>query len=173
MSGGVEEIQDVEETEEPENSVESDEDEPPVAKTGEANSASLLGSVQEIPAVTGSPSSLKSNEDAPPAKVSDGQERLIAEEVQNHKANRDLRNKYAGKAYDLACGGLVFWGVATSTNGIVFGITGRQMLSDKVVIAITTGATINVLAAFLGVIRGLFPSPGKDKEEKKSGKDKD
>ncbi len=38
-------------------------------------------------------------------------------------------------------------------------LTGKQMLSDNILIAITTGATINVLAAFLGVIRGLFPSP--------------
>lgn len=34
------------------------------------------------------------------------------------------------------------------------------MWSDQVLIAVTTGVTVSVLAAFLGVIRGLFP--GKD-----------
>ena len=37
---------------------------------------------------------------------------------------------------------------------------GIEMWSDQVLIAVTTGVTVSVLAAFLGVIRGLFP--GKD-----------
>jgi len=35
---------------------------------------------------------------------------------------------------------------------------GKQVISDTALIAITTGVTVNVLAAFLGVIRGLFPT---------------
>ncbi|MGT5125632.1 hypothetical protein ACRWGX_10645, partial [Escherichia coli] len=42
---------------------------------------------------------------------------------------------------------------------------GIQIFSDKVLIAITTAVTLNVFAAFLGVIRGLFPS-GKSSGEK-------
>jgi hypothetical protein len=32
------------------------------------------------------------------------------------------------------------------------------MYSDRVVIAVTTGVTVSVLAAFLGVSRGIFPA---------------
>lgn len=41
------------------------------------------------------------------------------------------------------------------------------MISDNALIAITTGVTVNVLAAFLGVIRGLFPpsESGKKKSD--------
>ena len=41
---------------------------------------------------------------------------------------------------------------------IIGNVIGVQTLSDKVVIAITTATTLNLFAAFLGVIRGLFPS---------------
>lgn len=156
---------------------EPDEDAPPAVT--EFRPPPPVQTREPLPSVVNPPAipANSPNEDAPPASTEprkeDNNVLLIEQEVENHKANRELRNKYAGKAYDLACGGLVFWGIAISTNGIVFGLTGRHMLSDKVLIAITTGATINVLAAFLGVIRGLFPSPGKDKEEKKAGKDKD
>lgn len=135
------------------------------ARSLEPDEQKAFSAVELIPFVEGSPPPLKSNEDAPPSKVIDGQERLIAERVQDHQANRALRNKYAGKAYDLACRGLVFWGLAISATGVAYGVTGRQMLSDSVLIAITAGATINVLAAFLGVIRGLFPTFGKEQAE--------
>lgn len=39
-------------------------------------------------------------------------------------------------------------------------LTGIELWSDQILIAVTTGVTVSVLAAFLGVIRGLFP--GKD-----------
>lgn len=129
------------------------------------NQRETLGALKLIPFVDGPLSPLKSNEDVPPAKVGDGRERLVAEKIEDHKANRALRNRYAGKAYNLACAGLIFWGLAVSGSGIAHSATGRSMLSDSVLIAITTGATINVLAAFLGVIRGLFPASGKKETE--------
>ncbi len=51
------------------------------------------------------------------------------------------------------------------------------MFSDTVMIAMTTGVTINVLACFLGVIRGLFPAERHDKNtnknrDKKKSKDR-
>jgi hypothetical protein len=91
--------------------------------------------------------------------------RLVDQEVQNHIANRKLRENYSEKAYQIAKGGICFWIISLSATGIIFGITGKQMLSDKILIAITTGATVNTLAAFLGVIRGLFPSNAKEKIE--------
>lgn len=115
------------------------------------------------------------NEDAPPASTEprkdDNNVLLLEQEVENHKANRELRREYAEKAYQLAKGGIAFWIIALSTTGVVSVVSGKQMLSDNIMIAITTGSTVNVLAAFLGVIRGLFPSP--NKEEKKAEKEKE
>lgn len=105
--------------------------------------------------------SLPSNEDVPPTdskRKSTVKEDLFFEEVYNQKANRELRSTYADKAHELASGCIQFWGVLISANGIIYGLTGKLMISDTALIAITTGVTINVLAAFLGVIRGLFPS---------------
>jgi hypothetical protein len=104
---------------------------------------------------------LPSDEDVPPPsqqRKSNVKEELIIEEVNNQKANRLLRSTYADKAYALACGCIQFWAVAISCNGIIYGLTGKLMLSDTAMIAMTTGVTVNVLAAFLGVIRGQFPS---------------
>lgn len=117
---------------------------------------------------------LPSNEDAPPLegrRKSSRKEELIIEEVHNQKANRELRGKYADKAYALAAGCIQFWAVAISANGIIFGLSGKLMISDTAMIAITTGVTVNVLACFLGVIRGLFPSDHpKHKPKKKKPK---
>lgn len=97
-------------------------------------------------------------EDKPPANYSNTPEdRLVIQEVENHKANRELRNNYADKAYNLAIGCISFWMIAISVNACIYLYMDKQMLSENVIIAITTGVTVNVLAAFLGVIRGLFP----------------
>jgi hypothetical protein len=74
-----------------------------------------------------------------------------------------LRSEYAGKAYKLASRSILFWVVIVGFQGISHLVTDRAPLSDAVLIAITTGCTVNVLAAFLGVIRGLFPSASKAK----------
>ncbi len=118
-----------------------------------------------------------SAEDVPPASFGKGSEPirdvLINEEAENQKANRALRSQYASKAHDLAAGCIQFWAVLISVNGIVYGLTDIQIVSDTAMIAITTGVTINVLAAFLGVIRGLFPAdPPNKKETRKSKKKK-
>lgn len=73
-------------------------------------------------------------------------------------ANRKLRDKYADRAYQLASGCITAWVVMLGTQGVVKAVTGVEMWSDKVIIAATTGVTVSVLAAFLGVIRGLFPN---------------
>lgn len=89
------------------------------------------------------------------------------EAVRNHRSTRSLREKYASKAYSLACGCISFWIISIGCVGIINAATQRQILSDTVMIAITTGSTINVLAAFLGVIRGLFPSSALASDDKK------
>ncbi|SFV10317.1 hypothetical protein [Pseudoduganella namucuonensis] len=123
------------------------------------------------------PEPVEATEDAPPeAYVGESgplQDVLINEEAENQKANRALRATYADKAYFLASACIIFWAFAISSNAIVYACTGKQMISDTALIAITTGVTINVLAAFLGVIRGLFPSEQAKKPGGKKGAKKE
>ncbi len=88
---------------------------------------------------------------------------LKFEEVLDKQANRGLRDTYARKAYELAADCIHFWIFLILANGLITAMLGKQVISDTALIAITTGVTVNVLAAFLGVIRGLFPAekPGK------------
>lgn len=108
----------------------------------------------------------------PPEDTSPGngskEDKLLDEEAQDMKSNRGLREKYAKKAYDLACGCISIWAVMLATGGTINALQGRPMWSDAVIIAVTTGTTVSVLAAFLGVIRGLFPS--KDSQSEKMSK---
>lgn len=84
-------------------------------------------------------------------------------------ANRALREKYAEKAYQLAAGCISMWAVLLGAQGVIKAVVGVEMWTEKVIIAVTTGVTVSVLAAFLGVIRGLFPN-GQSKEPNKAGK---
>lgn len=86
------------------------------------------------------------------------QEKLTDEEVKDKEANRQLRDKYAARAYELACGCIGFWVILIGADATLAAALGRHVVSDNVLIAVTTGVTVNVLAAFLGVIRGLFPA---------------
>jgi hypothetical protein len=100
-------------------------------------------------------------------KEKPGKERLIDQEIENLKADRELRKDYAERAFRVAGYILFFWVMIILAVGLCFGCTdGKvQLFSDKVLIAITAGATANVFAAFLGVIRGLFP--GYEKNHKR------
>jgi len=95
-------------------------------------------------------------EDKPPLP-DNKQDVLQIETAADMAANRGLREKFAEKAYEMSTGCLCAWFVLLATSGIVNALQGREMWSDKVIIAVTTGVTVSVLAAFLGVIRGLFP----------------
>lgn len=96
--------------------------------------------------------------DAPP-KLPDSSPRLLEdEEIQDKKHTREMRGIYAGKAYKIAKCALAGWAVFLLVAGISNACTGQPMYSDRVVIAVTTGVTVSVLAAFLGVIRGIFPA---------------
>jgi len=84
----------------------------------------------------------------------------IAEHIANSRANRQLRQVYAAKAYRMAASCIALWAMQLAVQGGVKATVGLDLWSDQVLIAVTTGVTVSVLAAFLGVIRGLFP--GKD-----------
>ncbi len=105
-----------------------------------------------------------SNSDAVIDEPPNGQlkvDRIEHETAADMQANRALREKYAGKAYDLAAGCITIWALLLGLQGIIKAITGIEMWTEKVIIAVTTGVTVSVLAAFLGVIRGLFPAKDK------------
>ncbi|WP_343636345.1 hypothetical protein [Roseateles sp.] len=87
-----------------------------------------------------------------------------AQQAADMAANRRLRQIYAAKAYGMAAACIVMWTCLLLLQGSIKATLGIEMWSDQVLIAVTTGVTVSVLAAFLGVIRGLFPGreAGKD-----------
>lgn len=105
-------------------------------------------------------------EDSPPGGDPD---LLVRQTAADMEANRLLRDQYAKRAYDLACACITMWVILLFSHGIIKVLTDKEMWSDKVIIAVTTGVTVSVLAAFLGVIRGLFGNGalnGKDSKQK-------
>lgn len=90
---------------------------------------------------------------------------LLNEEVEDRKADRALREKFGDKAYKVVRKTLYGWAILLFCYGYskIFGFT---IFPDNVMIAITSAVTLNIFAAFLGVIRGLFPSQKNKKEEK-------
>ena len=91
-----------------------------------------------------------------------------SKEIENNRQQQliDLRQIYAEKAYKVAKYGLYWWGVVILLSAVGKSV-GKDIISDNALIAITTASTLNLFAAFLGVIRGLFPSNDpKTKEEK-------
>lgn len=119
------------------------------------NWSQVVGGPQQNPTVNLTSDALP-DEDKPP--VDSKHDLLHAQAVADMQANRGLREKYADKAYNLAAGCLSMWAVLLGSNGVINALQGREMWSDKVIIAVTTGITVSILAAFLGVIRGLFPN---------------
>lgn len=95
-------------------------------------------------------------EDVPPNGINSRGDKISEQTVADMRANRNLREIYAEKAYQLAAGCISMWIVLLGVQGVVKATFGVEMWSDQVIIAVTTGVTVSVLAAFLGVIRGLF-----------------
>ncbi|EEZ5179905.1 hypothetical protein C3U89_001956 [Escherichia coli] len=100
---------------------------------------------------------ISSLEDTPPTteSSSDG-DNLNAQRAADAKSNRELREKFAEKAYKVAKYGLYWWATVLllSATGRAMG---KEIFSDEVLIAVTAASTLNLFAAFLGVIRWLFP----------------
>lgn len=92
------------------------------------------------------------------AKVEAGTKDAMEEErLSDLKNTRKLRKIFAHKAYKVAKYGLYWWATVLLLSA-VGKIVGVELFSDEVLIAVTTASTLNLFAAFLGVIRGLFPS---------------
>lgn len=131
-------------------------------------SAKINPSVQSAPASIPL-GSTGLNVEASPMSLGGPKDELLKEEAADMRHNRDLREKYAEKAYKLATGCISMWAILLGTQGAIKALTDVEMWSDQVIIAVTTGVTVSVLAAFLGVIRGLFGNGvlnGKDSKQK-------
>lgn len=107
-----------------------------------------------------------SDEDVPPPNKKRYSEKYIDEDVQDSQANRDMRQQYASKAYGLAWDSITFLFALVAGNAVWAAISGKQVISDQLLFALITGVTVNVLAAFLGVIRGLFPNASSRKPKR-------
>lgn len=84
------------------------------------------------------------------------QEQKLLEEVENLKADRAMRKEYAEKAYDfakytIAFGAFLFFVYFLSPKE-------QKPLNDVALGIFTTACTVNILAAFISIIKGLFPS---------------
>jgi len=88
---------------------------------------------------------------------------LTIQDVEDRKADRALREKFGDKAYKVVRKTLYGWAILLFCYGFS-SIFGFKIFPDEVMIAITTAVTLNVFAAFLGVIRGLFPASKPPKE---------
>ncbi len=82
----------------------------------------------------------------------------LNEVVADLRNTREMRKSYAIGAMHLARAAVMFWVGMFSVVGFANAMAGQIPFSDNALITLTTGATINVLAAFIGIIRGLFPS---------------
>lgn len=119
------------------------------------------------------PSKSGSDQDEQPKlEASRGSDAEIKQDVKDQKAERQLRKKYAGRAFWFAVGGVAFWAVLLVWSGSSTYYSTKAPFSDNLLIAITTATSINLFAAFLGVIRGLFPTGGKKRKEKPKKKTK-
>ncbi|KNZ85514.1 hypothetical protein GWP87_17230 [Morganella morganii] len=87
--------------------------------------------------------------------------------IADRKADRKLRELFGNKAYNVVRKTLYGWAILLTVYAFCNLFFGKQIFSDQVLIAITSAVTLNTFAAFLGVIRGLFPSGKQRKSEEK------
>jgi len=90
---------------------------------------------------------------------------LWQEDVEDRRADRALREKFGDKAYKVVRKTLYGWSILLFCYGFCK-LFGYEIFPDNVMIAITSAVTLNIFAAFLGVIRGLFPSQRAPKPSK-------
>ena len=83
------------------------------------------------------------------------------QDIKDREADRELRKTYAQKAFWFAWIGFGFWALVITCYVVFFLWLNKRFFSDAVLIAITSATTVNLFAAFIGVIRGLFPPAGK------------
>lgn len=73
------------------------------------------------------------------------------------RADTEMRGKYAEQAFELARWAVWFWILMFTATAVSNTAMGKAALSDNALITLTSGATINVIAVCLVVVRGLFP----------------
>lgn len=83
------------------------------------------------------------------------------------KQDMDLRKKHAKKAVRLAQGAIGAWLFFVLMTGSTNLMNNKPFLSDSGLITVTTGATVNVIAVFLVVVKGLFPPPVAKRQKSK------
>ena len=116
-------------------------------------------------------------DDHPPLEDRGRDDSVFRSKLHNEKANdlianRGLRDKYSFKAFKVVKKSLWGWAILLFVYGVTKFLTrhenngGFEIFSDHVLIAITTATSLNIFAAFLSLIRGLFPSIQEDKIEK-------
>jgi hypothetical protein len=81
-----------------------------------------------------------------------------AREARLRGLNQDIdeRKKYANRTFALLCAWIALLFVVLGFQG--FGARTGFALSDKVLITLITGTTVNVIGIFLAVMNYLFPS---------------
>lgn len=94
---------------------------------------------------------------------------ILMQEVEDRKADRELRERFGDKAYNVVRKTLYGWAVVLAATAFCKLFFDKDIFSENVLIAITSAVTLNTFAAFLGVIRGLFPS-NKKGSSSESGK---
>ncbi|MGX2974452.1 hypothetical protein ACWIUH_05640 [Ursidibacter arcticus] len=86
------------------------------------------------------------------------QEKVNALKEQNSKSkdDRQMRKLYAEKAYAFAAYTISFWAFLF----LVYFLSppDRKPLNDTALAIFTTACTVNILAAFISIIKGLFPN---------------
>lgn len=99
-----------------------------------------------------------------PSRVKDEERR---EHVKSLASDRALRESYADKACYIVVGCLWGWAIFLLFAGWTK-YYDKPVFSDQTIAVVTTGVTLNIFAALLTVIRGLFPSQGKPPPRGKS-----
>ncbi|MDR0217271.1 MAG: hypothetical protein LBI71_00040 [Enterobacteriaceae bacterium] len=112
--------------------------------------------IHEIPDADSDVDNLTDSESASEIGNTDINESLLRQDIEDRKADRALRKEFGDKAYKVAIITLCGWAVLLALYG-GFRIFQIDIFPVNVMLAITTAVTLNVFAAFLGVIRGLFP----------------
>ncbi|MEM8239940.1 hypothetical protein Q4R49_19770 [Morganella morganii subsp. sibonii] len=109
------------------------------------------------------PGDVKSIPDSPsdtegPSTDQEPNNLILMQEVEDRKADRELRERFGDKAYNVVRKTLYGWAVVLAATAFCKFFFDKDIFSENVLIAITSAVTLNTFAAFLGVIRGLFPS---------------
>lgn len=106
-----------------------------------------------------SPSGNKNKRPEQEKPPKNGLSQLEKENINDKKSSRYLRIIYAVVAVIFAIASIIYW-----MRFIQFYYDPKKH-SDAVFIAITSACTVNILAAFISIIKGLFPGlkEGNDK----------